>query len=582
MATRDPAWHSRELAMTAFAGGQKRAVKAPVTLADVLAGVDRNSLIPAIRRRDLRSAVARVARLVGDEPGQIPLDLPAIGRVLVAATPATAGLSAKTIANIRSDFLAAMKESGLKSVAAPAKRQMTSRWRKLMAGRTAPKRIQYGLSRFARYCSARDIEPERVNDTVLEEFIKFVREQTLHRKPNALHRNVARIWNEAVEKSPLRLPCLLIPSFRRPPKRVDWSLLPRSLRNDLERYLDWSAGNDVFAADARPRALAPQTIELKRNHVHAAITALIESGVSPKAIRSLRDLVTIEHFKRILRRRHEVVGGRENTFNHDNAKTLTELAGRWVKVDASALDELKRLAGKVPAPLPGLTSKNKATLRQFDDPDNFQRLIGLPDRLWAEVKRDKKPSFRTVLIAQAALAVGMLTYMPIRPQNLWSLKFDEHIFLRAGYGAISSLELPAAQVKNRTEMAFDIPAHLAKMLIEYRDRLVPKVIGKRPVRLFIKEDGTAKSQWAVGWLIRTVVRRRIGLQISPHQFRHLSAKVILDAAPGNFETARQLLGHKSLHTTTSAYTGISSRRAARHHQQLIEQTLATQQSKRRR
>jgi hypothetical protein len=207
---------------------------------------------------------------------------------------------------------------------------------------------------------------------------------------------------------------------------------------------------------------------------------LVDSGIPPESITSLRDLVTIDNFKRILRRRHEMVGGRENVFNHDLARTLIEIARRWVKVDAPDLHELKRLAGKVPVPLPGLTSKNKARLRQFDDPENLRRLIELPDRLWAEVKRDKKPNFRTVLRAQAALAIGLPCYMPIRPQNLWGVKFGEHIFLHEEWGATSTLELPAAEVKNRTEVAFDIPNHLAKMLIEYRNRLVPKVIGRRP------------------------------------------------------------------------------------------------------
>jgi len=112
------------------------------------------------------------------------------------------------------------------------------------------------------------------------------------------------------------------------------------------------------------------------------------------------------------------------------------------------------------------------------------------------------------------------------------------------------------------------------MLIEYRNRLAPKVIGRRPERLFVTADGTAKNQWAVGWLIRRYLRKRAGLQLSPHQFRHLSAKVVLDAEPGNFETARQLLGHASLQTTVNAYAGISSRRAARHHQLLVEEALA--------
>jgi integrase len=245
-----------------------------------------------------------------------------------------------------------------------------------------------------------------------------------------------------------------------------------------------------------------------------------------------------------------------------------------VKVDAPVLDELRRLAGKVPVPLPGLTSKNKERLRQFDDPENLRRLIELPDRLWAEVKRDKKPTVRTVLKAQAALAIGLPCYMPIRPQNLWALKFDEHIFLHEGWGATSTLELAPTEVKNRVEAAFDIPDHLAKMLIEYRNRLVPKVFGRRPDRLFIKADGSAKNQWSVARLIRTVLRRRLGLQVSGHFFRHLSAKTILDREPGAFETVRQLLGHKSLRTTVSAYAGISTKRAARHHQHLLEQALS--------
>jgi integrase len=489
--------------------------------------------------------------------------------------PVAAGLTDKSFANIKSNFLAAVEASGIKSIQGSAKTPLRPGWCKLMSDLSS-KRMQYGLSRLARWCSGKGIEPAEVSDAVLGDFIDAVRQGTLHRKPNELHRTVAQIWNEAAKRSRISLQRVTVPSFRQPAKRLDWSLLPRSFRNDLEAYSNWCSGNDVFAADARSRPLGPQTVKLQQNHVHAAVTALVASGISPKIITSLRSLVAIENFKCILRRRHEMVDGRENVFNRDLARTLTEIARRWVEVEEATLAELKRLAGKVPVPLSGLTTKNKTTLRQFDNPANLRRLIELPHRLWAEVKRDKNPSFRTVLKAQAALAIGLLCYMPVRPQNLWPLKFDEHLFLHEGPGAISSLELPASEVKNHTEMAFDIPAPLAKMLIEYRNRLVPKVLGRRPDRLFIKADGTAKNQWAVAWLIRTVLKRRAGLQLSPHQFRHFTAKVVLDAEPGGFETVRQMLGHKSLGTTVSFYAGISSRRAARHHHDLIQQTLALQ------
>ena len=545
------------------------------SLADVHAALEKNTCLSPTRRRDLQSATRRVARLLGEELAQVRLDLPAISRRLAARMPAADGLTEKSFANLKSDFLAAVRAGGPKPLHAATKTPLSASWRKLMS-ELASKRMHIGLSRLARWCSGKGIEPVEVSDAVLEDFIVAVRQGTLHRKPNGLHRTVAQIWNEAAKQTRLGLQEVLVPSFRGPGKRFDRSLLPRSFRDDLESYSSWCSGGDLFAADARSRALAPQTVKLQQNHVHAAVTALVESGISPKAITSLGDLVTIENFKRILRRRHKMVDGQENVFNRDLARTLIEIARRWVKIDAAVLAELKRLASKVPAPSSGLTTKNKTTLRQFDDPDNLRRLLEFPDRLWAQVKRDTKPSFRTLLKAQAALAVGILLYMPIRPQNLCTLKFDEHIFLHEGPGAISSFELPATEVKNRTEIAFDIPPRLAKMLIEYRNHIAPKVIGRRPDRLFVKVDGSPKNQEAVSWLIRTYLRKEVGLRLSPHQFRHLGAKVVLDAEPGAFETVRQLLAHKSLQTTVSSYTGISSRRAARHHQHLIEQALASQ------
>jgi hypothetical protein len=56
----------------------------------------------------------------------------------------------------------------------------------------------------------------------------------------------------------------------------------------------------------------------------------------------------------------------------------------------------------------------------------------------------------------------------------------------------------------------------------------------------------------------------------------LSAKVLLDDQPGGFEIVKQVLVHKNLSQTVSAYAGIDSRRAGRHHQRLIEKALSAQ------
>lgn len=545
-----------------------------LTLADVLISLSQETALSATRLRDLQSAVKRVAGLLGEEPASVSLDLPAISTKLKSVNPIAVGVSAKTFANLRSGFLTAVKVSGLKPVQRSAKTPLSPAWVRLMA-LLSGKRAHLGLSRFARYASANGIEPEQVDDAAIEGFISAVREGSLHRKPNDLHRQVTLIWNEVAKICGFQ--SITVACFRAPIKRVDWTQLTSGFRKDVEEYLDWCSGTDVFDADARSRALAPRTLKLRRNQIHAAVTALVESGVKPSAIRSLADLVSSENFKRILSRRHEAVGRRENAFNRDLAEALVQIGREWVKPRPSVLAELTRLTGKVPMPEPGLTPKNKAALRQFDDPAALQRLIDLPKRLWAEVKREEKPNFRTLAKAQAALGIAILSYMPVRPENLTELTFGTNLFIREEPGAISSLELSAEEVKNQeTEVAFDIPPQVVKMLIEYRNRIAPKVIGHRPERVFVNADGTPKSQATVAWLIKTYLARRAGIVLTPHQFRHLNAKILLDCEQGSFETVKQLLGHKNIKTTTDFYTGIDSRRAGRHQQRLIERVLDAQ------
>ena len=322
--------------------------------------------------------------------------------------------------------------------------------------RLSGRRAHIGLSRLARFASARGIAPKDINDEVIGDLIAAVREQSLCPRPTVLHRQVTQIWNEAARDPALGLRPVTVPSYRSP-KRIDWARLPEAFRRDVDDHLSWCSVSDPFAADARPRALAPRSLRLRRDQIHAAVTALVESGIKPSAIRSLADLVSPDHFKRILRRRLDSVSGAENTFNLDLGKALIQIAHEWVKVDAQVFAELKRLVGKMPVPVMGLTDKNKRALRQFDDPAVLRRLYSLPERLWIEARRDSKPNFRTLAKAQAALAIAILSYMPLRLQNLAALEFDTHLFVREGARAISTLELPAGEVKNGTELAFDIP-----------------------------------------------------------------------------------------------------------------------------
>jgi integrase len=62
--------------------------------------------------------------------------------------------------------------------------------------------------------------------------------------------------------------------------------------------------------------------------------------------------------------------------------------------------------------------------------------------------------------------------------------------------------------------------------------------------------------------------------MTPHQFRHLAARIILRTNPGAYETVRQLLGHKNLRTTTWFYSEEDTKAAGLHHQRMVEEAAA--------
>lgn len=114
-----------------------------------------------------------------------------------------------------------------------------------------------------------------------------------------------------------------------------------------------------------------------------------------------------------------------------------------------------------------------------------------------------------------------------------------------------------------------MPLELSDRLVAYRNRIAPAVIGKRPDAVFVTWRGTPRTQAAISVSIEKTVLKYVGVRLTPHQFRHLAAKIMLDHNPGAYELVRQLMGHKNMQTTTNFYAGIDTRRAGRAHCELL-------------
>lgn len=68
----------------------------------------------------------------------------------------------------------------------------------------------------------------------------------------------------------------------------------------------------------------------------------------------------------------------------------------------------------------------------------------------------------------------------------------------------------------------------------------------------------------------TTLKKRLGIRMSAHQFRHVSGKLLLDDNPGAYEAVAQLLGHSGTKNVMRFYAGVDTRRAVRHHTKLVE------------
>jgi integrase len=405
---------------------------------------------------------------------------------------------------------------------------------------------------------------------VLERFFAELETQTLARHLGFQRRNIPKLWNKLVAiipqqgLSPVEIPAKEVTWYRIPSQK-----LPKSFRKETEEYLTWCAVSDPLNENARTRALAPQTIRLRRHYIHLAATAACQAGLKASRLISLSKLVEPAVFRSILRQQWRKNGERASPHLHGLATDLIALASEWVEVSVQQLAELKKLRGKLGTLRHGLTDKNRGLLRKVDDPRLLARLVNLPDQIWRRARRNSPPSPYWFIDLQTALAIDILLHVPLRIEDLGALKFDEHVHWPQGKGRPAFTTLRQAKVPDVDPLEFELPAYLSDRLYAFRNEIAVGVIGRRPDFLFISAKGNRRKLSTLRVAIQRAVLRRVGIKITPHQFRHLAAKIHLDANPGHYEVVRQFLGHKTLRTTTRAYAGPNTRGAGKAHAELI-------------
>ena len=132
-------------------------------LSEVIERLDKNQDITPTRRRDLKSAIRALARLVNGALDTTPANINWLHVRLRQVHPAQHGISKKRFQNIKSDALKALELTGASRERKDWLSQPSSDWQELLE-QIPNKQDQWKLTQLAQFCSALRLAPADLCD----------------------------------------------------------------------------------------------------------------------------------------------------------------------------------------------------------------------------------------------------------------------------------------------------------------------------------------------------------------------------------------------------------------------------------
>ena len=557
----------------------------PTTLQGVIDALALRADLSDQRRLDLRSSLRTFAKVMGKTPDQVPADIGALNSQIAGMTAQMVGLSAPRWANVKSGLTTALSLTGAKVIAGKRRGALAPEWAALL-DQVEDRYERSRLSRFMSWCTTEAIAPETVCQGDVDRFVVALAKESLVERPKAVHRDLALAWGRC-RTTVAGWPdiAVAVPNHTRAYALAEEDFSEAFVK-DVAAYLHHLAEVDPFEETPR-KAMAPTTLRDVKVRIYQLASALAQSGRDPKSITGLCDLVVPEAAKAALRVQHQRNGGRKTGQLANYARTLINAARHWVKASEEDLDTLRALARSITPKTSGMTDKNRARLRQFDNQSAVHRLIGLPGLVFDNLPPEGRLSPAQALRAQSALAIAILILgTPLRIKNLASLQLGVHVLetrplgLGGNAGFVASkgattrhIVLPALEVKNTKDLEFTLPSGLCKYLDVYVSRCLPILVRGGSTYLFPNTTGGTKREDGLSVQIKTFIKRETGLIVNAHLYRHLAAKLYLERNPGDYPTVQMLLGHKDLQTTLRAYVGMEQGDAIKRYDQMMDDLL---------
>ena len=534
------------------------------TIAEVRDRILADETLVRLKRTNAALALGSLAKAFGLPAEQVVADPKAIGNVLKKVAAAELGLANNTWRTRQSLIRFALRHAGILAGNPRRTERFTPAWTEVMRLPQAQGEL-FALSRLARYCSVQAIDPEAVDDKAFDGFLSDMESCEVVKGARKVHRRAAMTWNHLANTTrgwPSQL--VEVPSYSRR-YAIPWSEFPSTLKADIDAHLASLDGSDP-ANLLRVRPLKPRSIATRLHQLHVLVTGMGIKGEDKSQFKTLADIVQPDKVRIGLRFLLERVGGKKAQA-HDVAWMAASVARHWVEAPEWQVTELSRMAKALTTP-DGMTKFNRERLRQFDAPENVELIRRLPAVLVAEVVHSPNmPSKSEALKVQTALMVELLIKTCMRLGNLAALDTSRH-FIRTKNGAVY-LVIEEDEVKNESRIDVELERSTIKLLDLYTKIYRPMLADTPSAWLFPGRKGPPKCGRAVSDQICETIRIRTGLATHVHLFRHLAAKIYLEAHPGAYGVVQRMLGHKSIQTTIRIYAGTETRAAVSHYHKIL-------------
>ena len=377
--------------------------------------------------------------------------------------------------------------------------------------------------------------------------------------------------------------------------------MPQWFVEDCERYINLVTKPSVTSDRFEP--LSPVSAKNYITNLVLLADHLVKDDVPLGNLASLRELVDPDMVARGLdRMQADLVAERMQAKPggpaqlHDDQRPSTINSKAWLpivhatayaavavakdlQVDDATMAELRRIARKIGSAFKkqrkGMTPKNKARLAQLDDPRVRRVFLNMPATVFRRHANVAKPSFKHAREIQDATVLAVLQDLPIRAGNVVALDLERH-FIRPVDGGSGPwrVSIPGWEVKNDEDIDCVLTPEVSAMLDCYV-RVFRRLISAKPSSvLFLNRDGKGKRETTMSAQFTQFIRRETRLELNPHLMRHFCVNLWLKDCPGDFETPRLLLAHKSSDTTRKSYAHLQQSAAIERYHALIRRERA--------